>query len=298
MSRTSDRYISWPEGKDRIKVGLDDLPKWSQWPARLLGVAPWETPSRTIEKIDQEYDKDKYARCLDYFTGAERQITPEKVKQFEFGLDLDHKICISIGDELYEITLKEARLIYYDMMLNAMHTELEKCKTVIELGAGYGFNLWWMQQKYENRYFWRGEYSKNAVELASHLYRDNPWIKVVYFNFLEPATYELIAQAEPPVVIFTAHAIEQLPHSSLVFDNLLQYRDKIQAVFHFEPVYELHRESLLGLMRRRYTEINNYNKDLLSELQSRAYICIIELQGDMFGLNPLNPTSIIHWMFE
>jgi len=297
VSRAPDWHLTWSAGKDMSKVDLNDLPRWSQWPARLLGLAPWTIPSRTIEKVDQEYDRDKYAQCLDYFTSAGENITPEEVKQFEFGLGPADRVCISIGNDLHEVSLSEARARYYQLFLDTMRTEVEKCKTVIELGAGYGFNLWMLQQHFGNCRFWGGEYSRNAIQLAARLYQNNPKITVEYFNFYDPSTYAVLAEAERPIVVFTAHAIEQLPCSSLVFDTLFRYHENIQAVFHFEPVYQLHDETLLGLMRRRYAEVNDYNRDLLCELQSRSCIRVVRLQADVLGLNPLNPTSIIQWVF-
>jgi hypothetical protein len=126
-----------------------------------------------------------------------------------------------------------------------------------------------------------GEYARNACELALRLWRHTPNIEVGYFNFYDPLTYDVLERFEPPIVVFTAHAIEQLPRSTMVFDSLFRYRKKIQVVFHFEPLYQVYDETLLGLMRRRYVEVNDYNRDRLSELQSRPYIRIVHLQPDV-----------------
>ena len=56
-------------------------------------------------------------------------------------------------------------------------------------------------------------------------------------------------------------------------------------------------EASLGLMCRRHAEINDYNHDLLSVLRSRTDIRIVRLDVDTLGLNPLNPTSVLHWEF-
>jgi hypothetical protein len=50
-------------------------------------------------------------------------------------------------------------------------------------------------------------------------------------------------------------------------------------------------------MRRRYVEANDYNRDLLSALQARSFVRIVETRDDVVGLNPFNPTSVIHWQF-
>jgi hypothetical protein len=283
---------------NKQRVALNDLPMWSVWPARLLGLEPWTIHSRTIEKVDQEYDKDKYARCLDYYIHEGENITPEDIKQFEFGLNIDDTVCISRGNDLYQASLGEARAEYYRLLLNTLRSEIEKCQTVIELGGGYGYNLWMLKQHFPIKAFMGGEYSKNAVELASRLYQHDPKIRVLPFNFYDDQSYRLLEMVNPSVVVLTVHAIEQLQSSSPVLDALLQHRESIQSVFHFEPVYHLYDETLLGLMRRRYVNLNDYNKDLLPELQQRSYIRIRNTEANVFGLNPLNPTSVIHWEFS
>ena len=50
-----------------VPVALDALPRWSHWPGRLLCADAWNGAARTIEKIDREYDKDKYAACLAFY---------------------------------------------------------------------------------------------------------------------------------------------------------------------------------------------------------------------------------------
>lgn len=289
---------------NRRRISLNDLPKQSPWPARLLGLAPWAIPCRTIKKIDQEYDKDKYAKCVDYYTNATNageKVTPEECKQFEFGLyglDAVSKICVSYGNDLYEVKLSEARAEIYRLLLETMRGEVEKCGTVVELGCGYGYNLWLLRQRFPHKDLLGGEYSENAVQLASRLYQHDPKLRVLHFDFTKGQSYRLLEGVKPPIVILTVHAVEQLRSSSRLLAALWRYKQSIQAVFHFEPVYALHDETLLGLMRRRFTEKNDYNRDLLSKLQQKPHVRILRAQADVFGLNPLAPTSIIEWKFN
>lgn len=259
------------------QLDLNDLPQWSRWPSHLLGLTPWTIPSRTIEKIEQEYEHDKYLRCLQYWPNAGENNTAENIRQLKFGLEPNDKVCVSLGDNLYEATLEEARSRWDKLFLDTVGRELEKCNSVVELGAGYGYNLWRLTREYPNQLFLGGEYSKNAIELASRLYDNDPGIKVQYFNFYEASSYDLIRLADPPILVLTVHAIEQLPCSSLVFDFLVKFRENIAGVFHFGPVHELYDNSLLGLMRSRYTEANDYNRDLYSELQKHPDIRIVHI---------------------
>lgn len=280
------------------RINLQDLPRWSRWPARLLGLSDWKVAARTIEKIDSEYDKDKYASCLTYLESRGGIATPEDVKSFEFGTAGDEPICVSMGNDLYEVSLEDARSRYYALLRDQLGAAIENSSSVVELGAGYGYNLWMLRERFPGKSFVGGEYSTNATKVANLLYSKLDGIAVRPFNFYVPETYEFLAGLEPPLVIFTSHAMEQLPRSAPLLDNLLPYRDKIASVLHFEPLHESSDSTLLQLLRRRYTELNDYNRDLLSELRARPEIEVVSVIENVYGLNPLNPSSVLRWRFS
>jgi len=279
---------------------LSELPEWSPWPARLLGLEPWSIPVRTTKKIEQEYDLDKYGSCLKFFQNSNRDdLTPESILNYQQGKDLTAPTCVSVGDELFTMPLGEA-LLHQDLLrLEALNDAMKKARVVVELGCGYGYNLWRLHQKFPDKLYVGGEYSKNAVKLASMLFKNNPTIKVQEFDFYT-AHYGLLDsyKASGPMVIFTAHAIEQLPSAVHVIKTLMPFGKMIQDIVLFEPIHELYDRSLLGLLCRRYTEVNDYNRDLLTCLRRYSEIRIDDLQAHAFGLNPLHPTSTIRCTFK
>jgi SAM-dependent methyltransferase len=278
------------------KIDLNDLPKYSQWVHRLLGIDSWTIPDRTIEKVETEYDRDKYKKCLEYFLQSGQTKTIEEIKQYEFEVAPESEICIACQDELYLTSLSRARSRYYDLLLEVVQAHSRNCKTIVELGCGYGYNLNAIAQKLSS-VLWGGEYAENAVKLAEKLASDR-FYKVVYFNFYDFQTYDFFQYLEPPILIFTSHAIEQIPSCTSFLDSLQNYREKIASVIHLEPTFELYNcKTVLGLMRHRYTELNDYNRDLISQLQQRSNIQVCQVQENVFGLNPLNPTSIVHWQY-
>lgn len=281
------------------EISLNDLPNWSAWPARLLGLETWSIPRRTIEKIDSEYDWDKYARCLVFCSNSGIEtLTPEDVKMFETDSRLNETVCVSVGNALYAMQLGDAISRQASMLVETMWSVVEKASVIVELGCGYGYNLWKLSRHFPSKVYLGGDYSQNAALVAKLLFSREPNIIVRQFNLYD-YRYDLLEgfQDNDRVVLFTSHAIEQLPSASLVFDVLASYRECVDTVFHFEPCYELHDETLLGLLRRRYAEVNDYNRDLFSVLRSRSDIRIVQVEADAFGLNPLNPTSIIQWEF-
>jgi hypothetical protein len=278
-------------------IPLQDLPLWSAWPARLLGLAGWNTVVRTLDKIDREYDQDKYAKCLKFYSLDPRRNTPEEVMQFELGMPQDQRMCVSLGNDLFEMTLSEVRDRYYQLLLSNLKILAATSRTIVELGCGYGFNLWYLQSHLTDYAYAGGEYSRNAVDLAGRLYRDNTRLKVARFNYYEPESWRFLEKLEPPLFVFTSHSIEQLPKAAAFVENIARYRGVIRGVCHFEPVQELYEDHLLGLLQRAYTHANNYNNDLYSMLQDDSRVKIELVHPNVLGMNPLNPTSVIHWTF-
>jgi hypothetical protein len=192
-------------------ISLNELPSRSPWPARLLGLADWSPAVRTIEKVESEYERDKYAKCLTFYDESERgKTTPEEVKRFEFG-GVDREVCVSIGDKLEVVPLSEARRRHYSLIVDAMRPMLGRVPCAVELGCGYGFNRWMLSSLFPQHTLVGGEYSGNALELAGKLYASEPRISVNSFDFYA-AHYDFLdaCLSENPAIVFTVHALEQL----------------------------------------------------------------------------------------
>jgi hypothetical protein len=194
---------------------------------------------------------------------------------------------------------RQAMERYQEILLRTMGAAIQQASVVVELGCGYGYNLWKLSREFSGRQFSGGDYSGNAVRLAGMLFDAEQNIKVRRLDLYSPR-YELLETLgdSGSWVIFTVHAVEQLASASPLLNALTPYRERIQAVFHFEPANELHDGSLLGLLRQRYAIFNDYNRDLVSRLQERSDIAIVQLQKHVFGANPLNPMSVIEWRFR
>jgi SAM-dependent methyltransferase len=291
-----------PESRAALQthpVDLADLSQWSSWPARLLGLEPMPACQRTIEKIDREYDKDKYARCLKYARSVARaKLSPERVRAFEQDAD-SRPICAARGNELIAMPGQMAVRHYEEILVKAMRGAIREAAVIVELGCGYGYHLWTLSRQFPGKQFIGGDYSENAVRLAAFLFHAHPNIRVSRLN-LYSRQYELLEELGDagPLLIYTVHAMDQLRTTTPVLNALSRYRNRICSVFWFEPANELHDGSLLGLLRRRYAEVNDYNRDLVSRLRERNDIAIVQLQEHVFGANPLNPISVIQWKFR
>jgi hypothetical protein len=291
-----------PNDSDRSEsltpVPLLDLPEWSPWPARIMGIESWSAPQRTVAKAEVEYDTDKYARCLD-FLESHPSATFETIKEFEFGTRSKQSMLVSIRDELFATDFRTARLLHYESLERAIGPLSEETQTIVELGAGYGFNLHWLNTEVDrSKDYIGGELSANAVKLGNRLASDLSNIRLRQFNFYDPDSYSFLDSLPGPLLIFTCHAVEQLPSAAGLFENLRPYRGRIHSVVHCEPCHQLHSGNLLGQMRSRYAELNDYNRDLPALLDEAEEMEVLLQEPDVFGLNPLNPTSIIQWRYR
>jgi hypothetical protein len=251
------------------------------WSKRLLGLSEFQK-NRDVQQVENEYNLDKYAKLLEVEL---KTIEEYKAKEFEqAGLNpITGEMTISFGDELFKTSVANMRNIYYGLIKTTLANY--SSENICELGCGYGYNLSYLGAK-----TYGGEYSKNAVKLAQKLGLD-----VIEFNYYKPEDYHFI---KPETTIFTTHSIEQIPDATVIIDSLEKQKDKINFVVHFEPTVISERSTLLGLMRNKYMELNDYNRNLIEVLKSRKNIEILELKTDVFGLVPLNTTNLIVWKFR
>ena len=265
-----------------IPISLNDyLNSDNPWTGRLLGLTPFQK-NRNIQQVENEYNLDKYAKLLEFdFKNAEEY----KAKEFEqAGLHpTQGLVYISKGDEIFKTTVENARKMYYEIIQATINNY--PSENICELGCGYGYNLTFLGKNVTG-----GEYSKNAVEIGRKIGLD-----VCEFNYYNNTDYNVI---KPDSTVFTAHSIEQIPDAAVIINNLEKQKHKINFVVHFEPTVVDERTTLLGLLRNKYMELNDYNRNLITVLKGRNDIEIIELETDIFGLVPLNTTNLIVWKFK
>jgi len=269
------------------EIGLNELPKWSDWTARLLGLRKWNIPRRDSRKIKTEYNGDKYGTLLGMIGG-----TPADLRRRELREVIGYKdeLCIAYGDGLYATSLDCVWAMADNLLFAEVSSLMPACRSIVELGSGWGYNLWKLWYYCRVYEFVGGDLCETAVEISKRMSTVPP---VVQWDMLN--SKGLPGNLTPQSLVFTFQAIEQLPSCVRLIDNLVAQGDRISAVVHIEPDYSSHNwSSLLGQLRRRYTEVNDYNRDLRQELE-RPDIEILDYKPNVFGYNPLNPLSVFVW---
>lgn len=273
------------------EIGINELPIYSPWPARLLG-NKWRKPNRTTERVLAEYDKDKYSKLLSAWVN--NVMSPSELARH----GMDTELCpFSIQSKLYLGTQSTIQDIADKILIDAISPYIQSADTIIELGAGWGYNLFVLYPLWPDKQYIGGDVAPNAIELASHMAEVYPYPHTHFevFNFTD-SMWSIFDNIKDKAIVLTRHAIEQLPSARDTIAKLVKYKDKIEIVIHLEPLYELSPvDNLLGLLRRSYAEANDYNVDLLSAVKGKAKKKILTIDYDILGSNPLNPTSLLVW---
>jgi hypothetical protein len=248
-----------------------------------------------MAKIDAQYDKDIFAKLLAYFE-KHPDASPDDISRQLVQQEPTLTVCFSKKSKLYLTSAANLQRLSDQILVDVLSEPINRARVVVELGCGYGYNFFVLRNTFPNRVWIGGEYSKNAIELASKLFGACENVSVVPFNWYEN-TWTIFESLAEKALVFTKFSVSELPRASSILPIFAKYKDKISEVIHLEPVYELiDKQSTLGLMRRAYILLNDYNTDLLTTLNDMG-VQILRTEVDLIGANPLNPTSLVRWQF-
>jgi len=274
-------------------ISLDDLPSLSPWPAILMGARPFTARHRTAEEIQEEYGRDKWGKVLEWLNRHDGATEADLLRLQ--GLEPDRVIAFSEGRDFFTAPAAQVLERYHQRLLEVLR-RYRADGALVELGSGLGDKLLNFAAQLKPREALGGEFTASGVACGKLLAQQKRLdAKFVHFDFCDPRTVDFVP---PGALVYTAHAIEQVPQLPEAFVEAL-LRRRPQGVVHFEPCYEDRNEnSLVGLMRRRYTEINDYNRNLISLLrrfETQGKLHIVEHRADLFAVSPFNSTSLLVW---
>jgi hypothetical protein len=276
---------------------LNNLPQFSKWPARLLGLEPWERKKKNAQELIREYEHEKWGPLLKRIEKAGRDVKVQEVDRWVFE-GVGESLCV-LGDGLHLLSALAAHVRYLDLVEQALKRFLP-ATALVELGAGYGSVALSLKQReaFRNLPLIAGEYTPSGVALIQKLAAAQGCDVVAgHCDFTQANVTDLEIPAG--ALIFTSFATPCVPHIPMSFVHALASRRPTRVV-HFEPCYEhCDRQTLLGLMQQRYLEVNDYNTNLstlLHEAENQGSIRILEERPAIVGSNPLLVASLIAWV--
>ncbi|UPW00775.1 class I SAM-dependent methyltransferase [Halorussus gelatinilyticus] len=284
------------------ELSLDDLPNHSPWPARLLDGGNGETDEQEAEYGGtgvSDYDE-VYANLLG-LVEANPETEFRELQRSANHYAEESPVAISRAGDLFLVDVDEKQELQDEALVASLAGALDGGETVVSLGCGWGYELGVLAEAYPNCEFVGGDPAENGVALGRELFGDRDRIRVEPFDFRDDEwdlLEDVLAERDADdVVLFTQGSLTALPSvRDVVRETLTKYADRVREGVHLEHVYELHsEESLLGLLRRAYTERRNYNDDLLASLQVAEGVEVTSATYDVVGGNPLHPLSEIRW---
>lgn len=276
--------------------GLDDLPMFSAWPGRLLGIEPWEPRRMTPEDVIREYERDKWGPLLKKARAYGSGVTVDLIQAWEYEGVPDY-LTYARGQYRRMVPF-EALATYLDHVTETL-SEFLPAEGLVELGAGYGVVLLNIAKRagFSGMKLFGGEYVPSGRELI-RMAGDSEGFNLKV-GPCDLTSRQIVDFAIPEgCLIFTSYAVSYAPVLGQKFvDALLALRPK--AVIHFEPCFEhCDQSGLLGLMQRRYIELNDYNTnlaDLLRKQEDLGRLRVVTEERQVFGFSPLLVPSVIVW---
>lgn len=244
---------------------------------------------RNSEWVRREYGEEKWPAVLqeiESYGGPGERFVHEQARG-DLGLT-----SVRLGDSVLELPRQFAVGGYLSWVASSVAEHAKHSDLVIELGAGWGRNLLlaWMYGSNPTAQYIAGEFTAAGRRAANALAERTQGFDMtaVEFDYHSPNLDRV--QHAGRATIFTAHSIEQIPHVSRdVIDVMRAIADDVTIV-NFEPVGW----QIRGNDMSPYADKHDYNRNfwgVLSEVGAQ----VLEVDVDVVGLNPDNPTSKIVW---
>lgn len=177
--------------------------------------------------------------------------------------------------------------------------------TVVELGSGFGRNLFWLWLHGGPRgaVYTACEFTAAGRQCTERLAALEPAMRVaaVPFDFHDP-DYSVLPEGHGGLLVFSCHGFEQVPMiDRAVFDRLLALGRPLVCV-HFEPIgWQIRAGQKAGSAAgssESHAREHDYNRNLwplLEEMDRAGNIVIEKVEPDYMCINPKNGTSLVQW---
>lgn len=268
-----------------IPISLDALPRFSPWPAWLLGDE--SVPRPTIPSYEQ-----RYADLLAFCQGEERNL--RDVLRAFLG-DPERRVAMSLDENLYETTTETAVGISNARIaaeVERVAKEVE-ARSVVDLGCGWGSLLSALPRSLS---LYGTEASPSGEVVARLLCRE--YAQIYRHDLASQDLCLALAAAPAPVVATTSFVCHYLPSARYAIEHIAQWREKVAAVVTFEPEADDFGFGLLALLRRSYVRARGYSADAKAVLRARDDVQILETTRCAVGANALLPGSLTTWRFK
>jgi hypothetical protein len=281
------------------KYSVNDLPRYSPWPARIVGLESWAPATKSRREVLREFEAEKWGVLLERARDLGDELSLSALEATT-GEPYSEKLVWREG-ELQMARESDARAEGVRVLAETLASH-GPIHTLVDMGAGYGGTLFPLLRElrrlgasYSPERVVAGELTRSGRELLSLLAK----VEGVSVEVAECDLASTHVMEPPPVgaTVITCYSMTYLESSQACLERVVSWKPRL--VMHFEPLIQ-HASSttMLGLLQRRYIELNCYNQELLTclrQLDSARVIELIEERAHVSGINPLLPASIAVW---
>jgi len=270
---------------------LNDLPQYRSWVSELLS-GKNNKRLKDQQQIVREFGIEKWGGLL-----AKWEANPcgvDMVRQWEISPEALQAGLVD--GQLMLMTAAESLDCYVSLVERALLED--PSPHMIEIGCGYGSVLFELIKRGRLNYasVVGLEYTQQGVALAQHIAAWHSYdVTIGQGDFNATAISNI--EIPPSSDIITSFSLSYVRDSALALSNIIKLNPR--RVLHFEPVFQHYKEqTILGLLQRKYLEVNDYNPSIrqeLARLESEGTIEMITEEPMIFGGNCLSPLSLLVW---
>ncbi len=195
---------------------------------------------------------------------------------------------------------KQIQNVYKRMIFLTQFLEND-VEAVVELGCGYGLNLFRLQEILGDRplKYFGAEYTKSGRQLCTKLAGLDGG-KPVQVDFIDHKSPNLdFLDGIGKALIFTCHSIEQVGHIPEDFFSILASAADTVRGIHFEPFgFQVPGFAHKFPQQKETFEEKGWNRNFyqaLHEACQKGVIQIKHIELEKFFIQPNNPTSVAVW---
>jgi hypothetical protein len=287
-----DAMCAW---KDALEVSFDELPKYSPWSARMLGLSEWSRPDRTEDDLEREFERETYIPQY-YFLTKNKKINDFYSLHTSIYPEMKTAVCV-MKNQFKKLSMENA--ISMDVaVIEKWIVSFLPASAVVDVGAGNGRTIITLGSKKEFAdiplYALEKMPSARNIIKTMALRNNKPVIVGQCDLTKNPFTTADIPENS---VIYTNYVIHEMGClSEDIINAFLSLKPKM--VIHFEPFISFYdMKTMRGQLWAAYMKINKYNIefDALLHRLNGDLIEIVAEEENIFGINPYLPKSMIAW---
>lgn len=193
---------------------------------------------------------------------------------------------LRVNDNYYYTQNKYANInilnwILIDYLKKNKINNISKCN-ILELGAGYGYNLINIYKKFSNiNKILVSDFSNGSLQTAKINLKKNK-IKKFEIKKIDYKNKKHFKFKDKIDIVITRHALEQSKDSSIVINNIFRLAPKI--VIHIEPISDFYNQSLkFDKLAYKYHQKRGYLNSFIDDLKKNNKIKINSVVKYKFG---------------